>query len=944
MKRALSVGLHPLAAAIVLSLLLLCLAPAPASAQSYSTPNTGVAWTLDDLVSHSGGVVTGASPNYYVNDVFAVSEKDSLNISPGTAVTVTVTDVRKNGGQIVIEIYGDLFVKGSDAAPVVFTADPATPGSWHGIVVEDNGSANISYAKFFYAGDAAVLFEDVTKNAKSSSIDHCLVDQCDDDGIDLECYDAPAFTLSNCVIRNIAENGLELEDVGRTTVNITGNLFHNNASNGVYFNSGGENATVKGNIITGHNNHALEVYNGARGIRVLNNFIYNNHEGVCFNTDSETGGEKSLIDSNVIANSGHAGIWTYHSTGHTITNNAIGGNEPGLFMAYSWNSLIAGNSIGETTLDGSLFSLDSMDLPFGLNADAAAAIGVDPSSLQLGGNSEQGIRIIYGLPGLGAETSDYSWIEVNRNNADAWGDKSDDTAMAEASIGFDFPITNTIALTTSVYTHFQVQSNGAVQLTGGPGQTDDITDYEGRGYFTNHYGGSTFLFACINDWEDESDAGKEPVEIHNGAAISMSGWGYKHFNAGDVDGDGNQVKEECTVFRWYVTENEDHGFYDSPGWNDFQAVIYPDGKIRWNVKRMDGSFFEYGRYSGLYAGDHNSPFEIQADWGIEPGNSFLFDPAKAGEVTTQVAANRFVGNNLDAIRKNGMSYGGIGVEYSPYQIIRGNVVSNSYPGVLLYGSSTKETFVSYNNLLAYIPPDKGPEQSALVNETGSPVSAEYNYWATDSPGDRVAGASIDYDPWLPQSIPDTDEAGVLLAPPKEIGAAGGVISVTGRIYPGTSITIPELALEGSVTFTLGNRLPLPALPPGIDGVGVPIAVTPSGTDLKSPVELAIPYYGCNAPNAVFYYDEETGLWSQSGLSLQGSDEQARTARLSTTHLTTFAAGNFTDEDVISQIVKHGDDWYDCFISSVGSQGGGLVCYLLLAFAAFGAGLNRYRRK
>ncbi len=44
----------------------------------YTTPNTGVNWNLDDLVTNSGGVVTGTFPNYSITNKITISANDRV--------------------------------------------------------------------------------------------------------------------------------------------------------------------------------------------------------------------------------------------------------------------------------------------------------------------------------------------------------------------------------------------------------------------------------------------------------------------------------------------------------------------------------------------------------------------------------------------------------------------------------------------------------------------------------------------------------------------------------------------------------------------------------------------------------------------------------------------------------------------------------------------------
>ncbi|HRP92395.1 MAG TPA: hypothetical protein PLH53_05840, partial [Ignavibacteriaceae bacterium] len=52
----------------------------------YTTPDTGVNWNLDDLVTNSGGVVAGAFPNYTITNKINISASDRVYINPGTTV------------------------------------------------------------------------------------------------------------------------------------------------------------------------------------------------------------------------------------------------------------------------------------------------------------------------------------------------------------------------------------------------------------------------------------------------------------------------------------------------------------------------------------------------------------------------------------------------------------------------------------------------------------------------------------------------------------------------------------------------------------------------------------------------------------------------------------------------------------------------------------------
>ncbi|MFN3560441.1 MAG: right-handed parallel beta-helix repeat-containing protein [Chloroherpetonaceae bacterium] len=109
--------------------LFLLLFSSPAFAATYTTPNTGVDWTMNDLVANSNGTVTGTFPNYAVLDSVIIAPNDRLTIQPGSVLTFT-----QNG----FVVRGKLLAIGTPSARIVFTGATPTPGSWRNIRIEDS--------------------------------------------------------------------------------------------------------------------------------------------------------------------------------------------------------------------------------------------------------------------------------------------------------------------------------------------------------------------------------------------------------------------------------------------------------------------------------------------------------------------------------------------------------------------------------------------------------------------------------------------------------------------------------------------------------------------------------------------------------------------------------------------------------------------------------------
>ena len=114
----------------------------------YTTPNTGVNWNLDDLVTNSGGVVTGVFPNYSINNKITVSANDQVNITAGSIITFTATT-----GQF--EVNGIFKAIGTATDSIIFTSTTQdSTGYYYGFLF--NASLNdtasiISYARIYYA-------------------------------------------------------------------------------------------------------------------------------------------------------------------------------------------------------------------------------------------------------------------------------------------------------------------------------------------------------------------------------------------------------------------------------------------------------------------------------------------------------------------------------------------------------------------------------------------------------------------------------------------------------------------------------------------------------------------------------------------------------------------------------------------------------------------------
>lgn len=128
--------------------LLLMIATASLFAQ-YTTPNTGVNWNLDDLVTNSGGVVTGTFPNYSITNKINVSANDRIFILPGSIVMFS-------GSTSGFEVYGKFLAQGTVTDSIVFSSltQDSTGSAYNGFYFRDtavDSACIISYARIEYA-------------------------------------------------------------------------------------------------------------------------------------------------------------------------------------------------------------------------------------------------------------------------------------------------------------------------------------------------------------------------------------------------------------------------------------------------------------------------------------------------------------------------------------------------------------------------------------------------------------------------------------------------------------------------------------------------------------------------------------------------------------------------------------------------------------------------
>ncbi|MBS4032906.1 MAG: right-handed parallel beta-helix repeat-containing protein [Ignavibacterium sp.] len=281
--------------------LLLVLFSAQLFAQ-YTTPNTGVNWSLDDLVTNSGGVVTGSFPNYTINQKVIVSVNDQVNVLPGSVVTFTAA----TSG---FEVNGIFQAIGTAADSIVFTSSvPDSTGYYEGFRFNENTSANvstISYAKIFYAdyGFRCISVSPVLSNShlfkcgrgvqlsgSNATIQNNVIERSYEYAITMTLGSSPLIE-NNYLIKN---NTRGVSALNQISIGLQGNnspIIRNNIIEGgesvptggislwVSGASASSNAIIEGNEIF-NNSFGMTLLSSSNGVInavVRDNIIYNNN-------------------------------------------------------------------------------------------------------------------------------------------------------------------------------------------------------------------------------------------------------------------------------------------------------------------------------------------------------------------------------------------------------------------------------------------------------------------------------------------------------------------------------------------------------------------------------------------------------------------------------------------------------------------------------------------
>ncbi len=143
---------------ISLSLILICISFSTLFSQTYTTPNTGVNWTLDDIAAASPSTITISGSNYTLLENLVISENDTVTINTDLVLSIDT--------ELLITVFGTFIV--SSNSVTITAIDSAAP--YDGFRFEEFSEINIQNTTIEHGGGMKVLTEIFTLN-------NCVISQ-----------------------------------------------------------------------------------------------------------------------------------------------------------------------------------------------------------------------------------------------------------------------------------------------------------------------------------------------------------------------------------------------------------------------------------------------------------------------------------------------------------------------------------------------------------------------------------------------------------------------------------------------------------------------------------------------------------------------------------------------------------------------------------------------
>ena len=398
---------------------------------NYSTPGTGVNWTLTDLVSNSGGVVTFSGGEYFLNDTLVISQSDTVKI--------TSNGTFRFAGLTYIDVFGVMKVTPPDSFKITAID---TNQKFYGL-------------KFNEFSDPSILSKVIMEYGNSIRLLDCdmVIDQCIlRYNTQNSSFGSGAISLfrSNAIISNnlILRNRRSAISSGANIVSapwITNNrLIENNTDNANvsqinFGTTGTDTIRIINNIITGGPfplaGGIAFLATGTVNARIQMNTITHNRYGVAFLSS----GVNAIIDNNTIDSNNIDGNPNTGGSGININGNRT-------LVVIATNNTIRGNLWGITIQGTAKPKLGNIG-----NADPNDDGGND---IYWNGNSGQIYDLYNNTPDSIKAENNY-WGTDNLDSVEAHiFHKPDNASLGHVDYMPIIPFTNIQNTTNSIIQHY----------------------------------------------------------------------------------------------------------------------------------------------------------------------------------------------------------------------------------------------------------------------------------------------------------------------------------------------------------------------------------------------------------------------------------------------------------------------------------------------------------
>jgi hypothetical protein len=268
----------------------------------YTTPNTGVNWNLDDLVTNSGGIITGTFPSYSISNKVIISASDRVYINPGTTVMFS-------GSTSGFDVNGKFLAVGTQTDSIIFSSltQDSTGAAYNGFYFMDtsvDSACIISYARIEYAyyGLRCLNASPTLSNSylwkcrrganlssnSSPIISHNRIERSYEYGITMTTGCSPLIEWNELVNNNSQNTGPKNQISIGTQGNNSPTILNNKIHGGMFNRTGGISiSTLIGGSSSSSEIAYNEIFNNSFGIAMTgsnpitsyihDNLIYNNN-------------------------------------------------------------------------------------------------------------------------------------------------------------------------------------------------------------------------------------------------------------------------------------------------------------------------------------------------------------------------------------------------------------------------------------------------------------------------------------------------------------------------------------------------------------------------------------------------------------------------------------------------------------------------------------------